>query len=196
MMNHKSIMTDHKRRNLWLLVQLPIDRSSISDNEWVVESPLDIVATWPPPPPPAATPSPQLSLTPLPTVPTFLLMNNVLFAMVRASRGRGGESCWWGLSQARAPTRSTLELWLQVAFRSTKPPSGGATAEFRPGSETSKQQLEELGDVAMLCQIGETVESETGNILDFYTLVIESQVERQQILFEPFQLEEDRLPIL
>ena len=83
-----------------------------------------------------------------------------------------------------------------MAFRSTKPPSGGATAEFRPGSETSKQQLEELGDVAMLCQIGETVESETGNILDFYTLVMESQVERQQILFEPFQLEEDRLPIL
>ena len=115
--------------------------------------------------------------------------------MVRASRGRGGESCW-GLSQARAPTRSTLELWLQVAFRSTKPPSGGATAEFRPGSETSKQQLEELGGVAMLCHIGETVESETGNILDFYTLVMESQVERQQILFEPFQLELDRLPIL
>ena len=48
----------------------------------------------------------------------------------------------------------------------------------------------------MLCQIGETVESETGNILDFYTLVMESQVERQQILFEPFQLEEDRLSIL
>ena len=80
-----------------------------------------------------------------------------------------------------------------MAFRSTKPPSGGATAEFRPGSETSKQQLEEL---AMLCHIGETVESETGNILDFYTLVMESQVERQQILFEPFQLEEDRLSIL
>ena len=48
----------------------------------------------------------------------------------------------------------------------------------------------------MLCHIGETVESETGNILDFYTLVMESQVERQQILFEPFQLEEDRPPIL
>ena len=76
-------------------------------------------------------------------------MNNVLFAMASLPAG---------ISQASTPVPRVRESWLQVAFRSTKPPSGG-TAEFNPGSTTSKQQLEEEAAATVCCQPGETVES-------------------------------------
>ena len=90
-------------------------------------------------------------------------MNNVLFAMASLPAG---------ISQASTPVPRVRESWLQVAFRSTKPPSGG-TAEFNPGSTTSKQQLELGEEVAatVCCQPGETVESGKKKTLDSFHLL-------------------------
>ena len=102
-------------------------------------------------------------------------MNNVLFAMASGAAG---------ISQASTPVPRVRESWLHVAFRSTKPPSGGA--EFKPGSTTSKQQLE-FGEelVATFCQPGETVESETA---DFRFLFIYVLWEKIYVAGKPKQI--------